>query len=411
MGGNQRNKQKRLEKKRAQFKSTQKRQSHGSGGSGQSGFSSFRRLLTVPKAPIHECWMSTTIFENGMGHVVISRRLVNGDIAFGVFLLDVYCLGVKDCFLSIKSESEYDDFRRLNQDKYIIQTIHQTCARKIIEGAVDYANNLGFKPHADFKRDKLILGDIDHTLCPTSFEYGKDGKPFYISGPNDSLERQQQIIKQLQKLQAGGYNFMAGNLDFDELFENGIVHSFKIIDGPMPDLNPSYTEDIRRKLGDLYTLTMQEPGRAVPILEQAIEENPDVPQFYNYLCSAYALLRNKKKMDEVIVVLYKKKPEYLFARINYANYCLRNGRLDKIPEIFGNTYHLQGLYPGRDEFHVTEVIGFYGLMGRFLLEKGERKNAEAHLKMLSDIDPNHQETKVLGTMLFLQRGIFRKNFG
>ncbi len=197
MATNQRNKQKRLEQKRAKRKAAQRRQKQGA----SSWFASHLTLSAIPKAPIHECWMSDAVFESGMGPVVISRKLKTGEIAFGVFLLDVYCLGVKDCFLSIKPELEYDGFYRKYGSQYVIERLQQTCARKIIEGAVDYANNLGFKPHKDFKRDKLILGGIEHSLCPSSYEYGNDGKLFYIPGPNDSQSRQRSIMNQLQKIQ------------------------------------------------------------------------------------------------------------------------------------------------------------------------------------------------------------------
>jgi hypothetical protein len=44
--------------------------------------------------------------------------------------------------------------------------IHNSCARKLIEGGAIYADHYGFKPHRDYKMAKQIFGEIDATACP-----------------------------------------------------------------------------------------------------------------------------------------------------------------------------------------------------------------------------------------------------
>jgi hypothetical protein len=48
-------------------------------------------------------------------------------------------------------------------------------------GAVDYANSLGFRPHADFKRAARHLGQWDETSAIT---FGDNGKVVYMYIPN-----------------------------------------------------------------------------------------------------------------------------------------------------------------------------------------------------------------------------------
>ena len=54
---------------------------------------------------------------------------------------------------------------------------------------VHYAQSLGFAPHRDFRPARLLLAGIDPSLCPDELEFGKDGKPLYIQGPNESLDQ------------------------------------------------------------------------------------------------------------------------------------------------------------------------------------------------------------------------------
>jgi len=39
---------------------------------------------------------------------VVTRRIPNGDIAMSAFVIDVFCLGVKDAMFMVLPESEYE---------------------------------------------------------------------------------------------------------------------------------------------------------------------------------------------------------------------------------------------------------------------------------------------------------------
>jgi tetratricopeptide (TPR) repeat protein len=395
MATNQRSRQKKLEQKRAKRKAAQKKKSQGGILTGLSSLSS---MTGLHKAPIHECWISTSLFEEGMGHVLISRRLTNGDIAFGFFLLDLYCLGIKDCFLKIEPEFAYNDFKVQSERRFTIENIHQTCAVKLIEGAVDYAKNLGFKPYKDYKKDKLIIGDIDSSLCPTSYEYGKDGKPCYIAGPHDNRERQRSIMKQLDKvLGSDNFNFLVG----DQL-EEGVDHknvrmsSLSITSEPIVDeYSKRITTEIKKEINILHHMLYSDPEKAIPILEDLIEKHPKVVQFWNFLGGAYKIVEDMENSRRIAYQLYQNEPNYLFGKINYADFCLDDGDLEKIPEIFNDKYDLQGIYPDRAEFHITEAMNFFYLMARYFMQKNDDKQAQTYVNMMEDIDPDYPATKAV----------------
>ena len=50
-------------------------------------------------------------------------------------------------------------------------------------GAIDYANGLGFFPNKDWADSRHIL-EPDRSF-ENKFEFGKDGEPFFIQGPDD----------------------------------------------------------------------------------------------------------------------------------------------------------------------------------------------------------------------------------
>lgn len=167
-----------------------------------------RRLSLAVKAPVHECYCGSELFERGIGTVFISRKMPNGDVGAGVFLLDVYCLGVKNAYFTILTPGRYAESIDAIDRNESLETIHHSCARKLIEECVAYARDVGFNPHKEYNVAKKIFGDIDPSVCPRKFEFGHNGKPSYFSGPNESPVQIKRILKTLKRTCGpDGYHF------------------------------------------------------------------------------------------------------------------------------------------------------------------------------------------------------------
>jgi len=186
-------------KKRKLFKK------HGGAGLGAPG-----AAASYAKHPIHECLVPDELFETGLGTIIFSRRTPGGDIAVSAFVVDVFCLGVKNALFSVASEREYEDTIKLritiSLEDQRFENVHPSCARKIIEGAVDYARALGFSPHSDYHVAKAIFGDVIAGACPVQYTFGQEGKPMYVRGPYESASQARKIAQQLDK-RCGKGNF------------------------------------------------------------------------------------------------------------------------------------------------------------------------------------------------------------
>lgn len=161
------------------------------------------------RLPLLGVWVSNGLWEQGIGHVIVARRGSGGKVLFVDFLVDVYCLGIKDLSLACEKESRFKGFLSIMDEQLGRQVILPAHARKLLEGAVAYAESLGFPPPGDARKALRLLHDSDPATCETSFAYGKQGAPFYVSGPNDSAERRQQIVATLERsCGAGNFHFL-----------------------------------------------------------------------------------------------------------------------------------------------------------------------------------------------------------
>jgi hypothetical protein len=179
-----------------------------------------QRMTDAAQYPIVHSLATTDLWTEGMGWVCLSRQLPHGLVGFGVFLVDRYCLGVKNAMADVTSRAKYDNLIvHKMRSQFTSKELEPACTRKLVESAVEYARALGFPPHADYHKAKLIFGDIDASQCTEEFEFGKDGKPLFIAGPNDGPERCRQIMKTLtQSRGQGGFDYLIPVSDPSTIF-------------------------------------------------------------------------------------------------------------------------------------------------------------------------------------------------
>jgi len=227
-----------------------------------------------------EAWRSAKLFDSGCGYVVVSRFKADGRVESGFFLLDVFCLGVKDagfhCFNSIADYREYFLDRLFPNENPVRMTA--AAARKLTEDAISYARGLGFSPGFDYKKASRVFGGITTTDCDEEFRFGKGGKPLYVQGSSDSPARVERILRALEaRCGEGGYHYIVAADDFDPLDgeegngENAITSPAGRagLEAMAADLRSSRPVEVRinapvrRKVSDMICLV------AEPLLESA----------------------------------------------------------------------------------------------------------------------------------------------
>ena len=138
------------------------------------------QIAEASRAPVRRCLMSEGLFDFGVGMVVLARALPSGQVGASFFLIDAWCLGVKDAFfLAMPRMAFEEDIVGLCLEQGLAE-MDPSVARKVLHDAVAYAGSLGFAPCKGFAGAEALFGDIP--LATETFTFGREGRPLYVSG-------------------------------------------------------------------------------------------------------------------------------------------------------------------------------------------------------------------------------------
>lgn len=157
------------------------------------------------------CMISDEVFEadRKLGTVWISRRMPDRRLACVRFLIDGMCLGVKDLHAFTAFPADVNEMLEKAQRVESIRTAKPERAFKLVNSAIEYAEQFDLHPPADYRKVSPIWNGVDADQCTEEFRFGGEGgKPHYINGPHDSQLFQSRVIETLERTAGkGNYNF------------------------------------------------------------------------------------------------------------------------------------------------------------------------------------------------------------
>jgi hypothetical protein len=166
------------------------------------------RVLRAAQAPVQHCFLTEDLFETGIGTLILARGATPHLLATGSFLLDVFCLGIKDVTFGTFEHDEFAMYVEATDAGSPLVSIAPGDARKLMRDLAVWSQSIGFPPHRDFAAVERIFGDVSADESEADFPFGHDGKPIYIPGPFESATLIRRRIEQLQKhLGNDGFEF------------------------------------------------------------------------------------------------------------------------------------------------------------------------------------------------------------
>jgi PAS domain-containing protein len=179
------------------------------------------RMRRMAAGAIHCCLVNEALFEIGNGTLILARRTADGRMALAAFMLDVYCVGVKDVILRLGDARETESIVAAFGTVQPLIAIDPAHARKLLRELVAWSLSIGLPPHPDYARAELLFGDVAADACAESFSFGVNGKPLLIPGPAETPARIRQWIDALRRKLGDDGFVLANEVDNDEILDDG----------------------------------------------------------------------------------------------------------------------------------------------------------------------------------------------
>lgn len=176
----------------------------------------------------------------------------------------------------------------------------------------------------------------------------------------------------------------------------------EIVYGPMDQAwHSRLPRETREAMPGLHALVRDDPRAAVEELRAWIAREP-LPMFFNWLSAAYSALGDIQGVEDTVHENYQRNPRYLFARVNYAELCIRDGDLDGAGEALGGL-NIRVLLDGRNRVHISELMGYFYAVGLYHIETGDLAAAENVYRILKDAAPDDPAVEELRRRLHPRR--------
>ena len=131
------------------------------------------------KLPIEQCYVNTNWREEGMAHVMVVRRRPDDRFAMVSYLVDTFCLGVKDAMWNTRMEkSEIDALVEHYTEVIDFAMCDYATVHNLVLGAVEFAEEAGIKPCPEWAIGQYGLDEDSDDIELIEFDYGIMGKHF-----------------------------------------------------------------------------------------------------------------------------------------------------------------------------------------------------------------------------------------
>ena len=121
----------------------------------------------------------------GVALVLVARRGRDNEVVACGYLVDTFCLGVKNTLGPERMHSrDLPGFLSLYFAAFPARPLRAPLelAQHVVHGAVAFAAALGLDPHPDFANARGYLGELNE---PCAITFGRRGRPLYVAGPHD----------------------------------------------------------------------------------------------------------------------------------------------------------------------------------------------------------------------------------
>lgn len=264
--------------------------------------------------PIGKCYIAPPDWQkSGMAHVIVTRVRPSGNLVMAAFLVDTFCLGVKDAgYHENMTPSDFEEYLNNYKKGMGLEEISYNEAHNIIYGAMAFAEDGGIEPSKEFYPAGYVLEEDTDDIPLIEYDFGKNGKHFLVVNPDRKEMPYYHILK---KNLGDDFEFVMpyGEEDEEDDFEEDEYSPLSKIDSDaikkVLEGMDKWKEESDRHPDEKYTYQYPDYPQTVSVKNQFIADELLSPD--NYSClprkvidRILALPKDEAAQDISNVILY-----------------------------------------------------------------------------------------------------------
>lgn len=238
------------------------------------------------KLPIGKCYMSKGIQDCGEGEFIVTRMHTNGKISFATYLVDIYCLGVKDSRYYLRNDADYF-YEKISA--YPLTECSYEELHNWIYGAIEFAEEGGISPDISFNLTQYMLEEDTEDIPLIEYEYGKNGQHYLIC---DRISEANHYLPILKEHLGDNFTYIIGDGndwdDIDDLDEETMMERLaNIKDNPMfksygprteyTYQHPDYPTELQLTTPDWFYEELYDPINEIYLKENLVNRILQLP--------------------------------------------------------------------------------------------------------------------------------------
>lgn len=236
-------------------------------GQQQAALSPYRFMREKARTlPIGKCYIAPPDWqEEGMAHVIVTRVRPSGNLVMAAFLVDTFCLGVKDVgYHENMSPSDFEGYLNNYKRGIGLEEISYNEVHNIIYGAMAFAEEGGIKPVKEFDPAGYILEEDTDDIPLIEYDFGKNGKHFLVVSPDRKEMPYYHILKKN----------LGDDFEYVMPYGNNNEESYEDDEKLLP--TGTTLNDVKEALDKM--MKMQEENKRLYPDEKYTYQYPDYPQ-------------------------------------------------------------------------------------------------------------------------------------
>lgn len=293
------------------------------------------------RLPVGLCYINSNWKEDGIAQIIVTRKRADGKFVVGVYLVDTYCMGVKDAFCKYDySRKELDDLLDKIATSHKMDEITYVEAHNIIYGAIEFAGEAGIPPVKDFTLAQYVLHADNDEIPLIEYEFGKDGKYLLVCGPN---KRDILFVKPLKEKLGDRFDYIVP-LDMDGVDSkvepyNRVERHRRIMEHfPMEEFHydyPEYPKTLNLKNQFVYEEFSSCNGQPTPeMTERILALPPDEAASDMAQIILYEIGRTYKAVDNDTIYDFEDENWAILHSVIFLSHIDSNIALDAVLELF-----------------------------------------------------------------------------